>query len=305
MSRRHSVLAQPSLPLDEIRRRLEAEALPRNVGVLLDEAAEAAPDRTVLHFIETGHTFTSGALRALVNRLANGLRAAGVRRGTHVAIMLPNAPEWPITWLALGRLGAVAVPVNTRYTARELHYALDDGAAEALVIHESHLGLLADVPAPLPGISGRVIVVGEASGGHRRWRDLIDSSGPELSLDHEPGTDDLLNIQYTSGTTGFPKGCLLTHRYWLQCAKTHAGCDGRTYTRMLAPTPFFYMTPQWLTLMALFTRGTPYVAARQSAPRFIDWLHRFQIDFCLFPAAAYQQPPRAIDRAHALVRVRT
>ena len=74
---------------------------------------------------------------------------------------------------------------------------------------------------------------------------------------------------------------------------------------MLAPTPFFYMTPQWLTLMALFTRGTLYVAARQSATRFIEWLHRFRIDFCLFPAAAYKQPPRSIDRDNAIIRVST
>ena len=152
MSRREEVLAQETLPLAEIRRRLEAEALPRNVGALLDDAAEAVPDRTVLHFIDTGETFTYRDLRAAVNRLANGLIAAGVRTGTHVAVMLPNSPEWPITWLAIARIGAVAVPVNTRYTARELHYALDDGAADYLVIHESFLAILAGVPEPLPRI---------------------------------------------------------------------------------------------------------------------------------------------------------
>ena len=305
MSRREEILAQGSLPLAEIRRRLEAEALPRNVGALLDDASQAVSDRTALHFIDTGEKLTYRELRVAVNRLANGLMSAGVRKGTHVAVMLPNTPEWPITWLAIARLGAVAVPVNTRYTARELHYALDDGAAECLVIHESHLAVLAGVSAPLPRIAGRVIVVGEASGEHRRWSDLVGSSDPELTIDGQPGPEDLLNIQYTSGTTGFPKGCLLTHRYWLQCAKTHAGCDGRAYSRMLAPTPFFYMTPQWLTLMAFFTRGTLYVAARQSASRFVEWLHQFRIDFCLFPAAAYKQPPRSIDRDNAIIRVST
>ena len=117
-----------------------------------------------------------------MNRLANGLMAAGVRKGTHVAVMLPNAPEWPITWLALARIGAVAVPVNTRYTARELHYALDDGAADYLVIHESFLAVLAGLPEPVPRIVGRVIVVGEASGEHRGWRELIDSSDPALTV---------------------------------------------------------------------------------------------------------------------------
>ena len=127
MSRREEILAQGSLPLAEIRRRLEAEALPRNVGALLDDASQAVSDRTALHFIDTGEKLTYRELRVAVNRLANGLMSAGVRKGTHVAVMLPNTPEWPITWLAIARLGAVAVPVNTRYTARELHYALERG----------------------------------------------------------------------------------------------------------------------------------------------------------------------------------
>ncbi len=303
--RRERVLAEPVPPLDEIRRRIESEPLPRNLGSLLDEASDAVPDRPVLHFIDSGETFTYRSLRAAVNRLANGLLSIGVRKGTHVGVMLPNIPEWPITWLAIARIGAVTVPVNTRYTGRELHYALDDGAADYLVIHESYLPVLAAVPQPLPRIEGRVIVAGSEAAGHRRWRDLVDPSGTELSLGDEPGPEDLLNIQYTSGTTGFPKGCLLTQRYWLQCAKTHADQDGRAYSRMLAPTPFFYMTPQWLTLMAFLTRGTLYVAARQSSSRFVEWLNRYRIDFCLFPAAAYKQPPSPIDRDNAIVRVST
>jgi acyl-CoA synthetase (AMP-forming)/AMP-acid ligase II len=305
MTRREKVLAERVPSLAEVRHRLEAEPLPRNLGALLDEASDAVPDRPVLHFIDSGETFTYRELRAAVNRLTNGLTSIGVRKGTHVGVMLPNVPEWPITWLAIARIGAVIVPVNTRYTGRELHYALDDGAADYLVIHDSYLPVLAGVPDPLPRVEGRVIVVGSEAAGHRRWRDLVDPFGAELAIADEPGPEDLLNIQYTSGTTGFPKGCLLTQRYWLQCAKTHADCEGRTYSRMLAPTPFFYMTPQWLTLMAFLTRGTLYVAARQSGSRFIEWLHRYRIDFCLFSSAAYKQPPQPIDQDNAIIRVST
>lgn len=303
--RREKILAEGGPSPAEIRRRLESTTLPRNLGALLDEAADAVPDRRVLQFIDSGETFTFRELRAAVNRLANGLRSIGVRKGTHVGVMLPNVPEWPITWLAIARIGAVIVPVNTRYTGRELHYALDDGAADYLVIHDSYLPVLAAVPEPLPRIAGRVIVAGSEAAGHRRWRDLVEKFGTELSLGDEPQPEDLLNIQYTSGTTGFPKGCLLTQRYWLQCARTHADCDGRHYSRLLAPTPFFYMTPQWLTLMALMTRGTLHVAARQSGSRFIEWLNRYRIDFCLFSSAAYKQPPSPIDRDNEVIRVST
>ncbi|MCK6451783.1 MAG: acyl--CoA ligase [Alphaproteobacteria bacterium] len=303
--RREKVLAERVPPFDEIRRRIEREPLPRNLGALLDAASDAVPDRQVLHFIDSGETFTYRELRGAVNRLTNGLVSIGVAKGTHVGLMLPNVPEWPITWLAIARIGAVTVPVNTRYTGRELHHVLDDAEADYLVIHESFLPVLASVPRPLPRIEGRVVVVGTGTAEHRRWRDLVDGFGTGLDLADEPGPEDLLNIQYTSGTTGFPKGCLLSQRYWLQCARTHADQDGRAYSRLLAPTPFFYMTPQWLTLMAFLTRGTLHVAARQSASRFVDWLHRYRIDFCLFPAAAYKQPPRPIDRDNAIIRVST
>ena len=303
--RRERVLAQPVPSIAERRRRTEQEPLPRNLGALLDAAADAVPTHPALVFIDSGETFTYGELRAAVNRVTNGLLAIGVHPGTHVGVMLPNIPEWPITWLAIARIGAVIVPVNTRYTGRELHHALDDAEADYLIVHESFLPVLAAVPQPLPRIAGRVIVTGGERAGHRRWRELRDGYGPALSLPGDPGPDDLLNIQYTSGTTGFPKGCLLTQRYWLQLAKTQSEGDGRAYARMLASTPFFYMTPQWLVLMACLQRGTLYVAARQSASRFADWLHRYRINFCLFPAAAYKQPPAPHDRDNDIIRVST
>lgn len=303
--RRQKVLSEPGPSLAEIRRRLEQEALPCNVGALLDEASDVVPDRLVLQFIDSGETFTYRELRAAVNKLTYGLLSLGVRKGNHVGVMLPNIPEWPITWLAIARIGAVVVPVNTRYTARELHHVLDDAEAEYLVIHDDFLPVLSSMPSLLPAIDGRVIVVGGAAPGYQPWCDLVQPFAAELSVADQPRQEDLLNIQYTSGTTGFPKGCLLTHRYWLQLAKTQSDSEGRAYDRMLAPTPFFYMTPQWLLLMAFLQRGTLYVAARQSASRFVDWLHRYRIDFCLFPAAAFKQPPLPFDRDNNIIRVST
>ena len=92
--------------------------------------------------------------------------------------------------------------------------------------------------------------------------------------------DDLINIQYTSGTTGFPKGCMLSHRYWLLLAKVQGEHDGRTYTRVMAANPFFYMTPQWLLLMTFYSRGTLFVARRLSGSRYISWIREHRIEFC-------------------------
>jgi crotonobetaine/carnitine-CoA ligase len=129
-------------------RRVEAMTLPPNIGALLDQATTAVPDQVALHFIATGETVTYAALRDRVDRMAAALQGLGVRHGTKVAVMLPNVPEMPVTWLALARLGAVMVPVNVRYTGHELRYLLDDSAARHLVLHQEFLDVLDAVPEP-------------------------------------------------------------------------------------------------------------------------------------------------------------
>ena len=133
---------------------LEARPLPASIGALLDEAAADVPDRVALSFIASGEDLTYGALRDAVGRTATGLRAAGIRHGTHVAVMLPNIPAMPITWLALARIGAVMVPVNIRYTGTELDYVLTNSEASALVIHADYLPVV-DASAVARSLTGR------------------------------------------------------------------------------------------------------------------------------------------------------
>ena len=129
-------------------RRVEAMDLPRNIGALLDAATAEAPDAIALHFIATGLTLTYAELRQRVDRLAAALNRRGVVRGTKVAVMLPNVPEMPVTWLALARLGAVMVPVNIRYTGHELRYLLEDSGAQFLVLRDEFLPVLDAVALP-------------------------------------------------------------------------------------------------------------------------------------------------------------
>ncbi|HKS63390.1 MAG TPA: AMP-binding protein [Xanthobacteraceae bacterium] len=302
---RQAVLSTRVPAYEERRREIEASPLPANIGALIDELAASVPDRVAWNFFDQGETITYAALRTEVNRLANGLRAIGVRKGSHVGVMLPNIAAFPLTWLALARLGAVMIPVNTRYTERELHYVLDDGEADFVVIDAGLLSVLENVPQPLPRLTDQnVVVVGDAPSRYRSWS-AVKSAG---SGDTPAGVDgvlldDLLNIQYTSGTTGFPKGCMLTQRYWLVIGKVNAFRDGRTYRNILASTPFFYMDPQWQLMMTFFQRATLYVAERQSASRFMEWVRRYAIDFTLLPNVILKQPPSPHDRNNALIRV--
>jgi crotonobetaine/carnitine-CoA ligase len=95
---------------------------------------------------------------------------------------------------------------------------------------------------------------------------------------------------------------MLTHRYWVVAGKVNAFRDGKHYARILAPTPFFYMDPQWLLVMAIYLRGTLFVARRQSSSRFMEWVRKLKIEFCLLPWVVCKQPPHELDGTNDVKR---
>ena len=286
-------------------RQLEAEPLPPSTAALLDQATVEVPDQLAWRFIDSGESYTSREVQAMVNRIASGLAQLGVRKGSHVAMMVPNVPQFPVTWLAIGRLGAVLVPVNVSYTARELDYILNDGKAEFLVIAEQFLPILGTMtqrPAQLD--DARVVVVGQAGAEQHSWQALHDAGDASFEAPEAVALDDLLNIQYTSGTTGFPKGVLQAQRYWITQSKINAFRDGLRFERILISTPFYYMDPQWLLLMAFHQRATAYIAAKQSTSRYTEWLRTWRIQFSLMPAEVmFKNPPAADDGDNEIRRV--
>ena len=212
---------------------------PGSMGALLAASAAADPDRPAVVFFKAGETLTRRDLHRRSARLAHGLRAAGVRPGDAVAVMLPNRAEYPVTWLALVRLGAAMVPLNPRYTAREVAWVLGDAGCTHLVVDAAHLPLVAslpDLPAALE--NAHVVVRGDPGPlpGARSWQALHD--GGADTLEDAAGTGaDLAGIQCTSGTTGFPKGCLLPPDYWpMMGAATAAWLEPAGVSRMLVRT---------------------------------------------------------------------
>ncbi|QOG06048.1 acyl--CoA ligase [Aureimonas sp. OT7] len=299
------VLNLPVMPYAERRRRIEQERLPANIGELIDDAAAEAGDRQLWNFFDSGETITYAQMRRQVNGLASQLVRSGVTKGTHVGVMLPNIPAFPLTWLALGRIGAVMLPINPAYTPREVAHVMNLADAEWIVTHEATRGVVEQAVAEtlIAPLDGRMIVFGDGDCGEALdWSRLAaepaDSFVPPAPV--EPY--DLLNIQFTSGTSGFPKGCMLSQRYWISAGKVNAFRDGRRYRRLLASTPFFYMDPQWLLLMTLFQRGTLFVAARQSTSRFSAWLRDYEIEFCLLPWVLHGMHAQDHDADNRVVR---
>jgi len=293
------------MPVAERRAWIESQPLPRNIADLISQAADAAGDRLAWNFFESGERITYRDLRRAVNGLAQGLNRIGVRKGTHVAVMMPNVAAMPLSWLALGTLGAVMVPVNVNYLERELAYVINDSDAEFMLLHRQCLAVLERCMASgeIRIDPSRIFVVDPPAGSaYRDWQTLAGEPCDSYAPPEAVGLDDLLNIQYTSGTTGFPKGCLLTQRYWIVIGKVNAFRDAREYRRILASTPFYYMDPQWLLLMTFYHRATLHVAARQSVSRFMGWVREFGINFCLFPYLIFKQPPTPDDGHNEVVR---
>jgi crotonobetaine/carnitine-CoA ligase len=173
---------------------------------LLEDAAHEVPGQLLWDFFQAGARATYVEVRDAAAALASGLSRRGVQKGTVVAVMLPNVPEYPLSWLAAARLGAVVVPLNPQYTAREVQYVLEDAGATFAIVHHASVAVLEAALAQQGQLTrDRVFVVGVDAGAWEPYSTLLEGGPVESKTDARPALDDLLSIQYTSGTTGLPK----------------------------------------------------------------------------------------------------
>jgi acyl-CoA synthetase (AMP-forming)/AMP-acid ligase II len=284
---------------------MERAVLPwRNVGELLDAAADRYGSRTL--FIFEGERVSFAEARRRVDAAAHALRRLGVAQGERVSLLLPNSPAFPILWLALARIGAVAVPTNPAYQARDLAFVLRDSGAAAIVLHADYLPQLAAVRDELPALRCVAVLGGDVPAGYSDFAALCAHGAGEPLNSTVVDEEDLLNLQYTSGTTGFPKGCMLTHRYWLllgHLAGEHLRV--RDDDVNLTAQPFFYMDPQWNTALCLI-HGIPLVILpRFSASGFWPAINAHGVSFCYLlgtmPFFLLKQPENpALEQGHRL-----
>jgi len=278
----------------------QRELLGSTMPEALDAAASAWPDRLALREIEgQQRALTWSELHGSVEALRSGLEAAGVTAGDKVGVMLTNVVEFPIAWLAIVGAGATIVPLNPKYTGREIEFVLSDAgatwliAANDLVSQHAIGGRVGPVPVE------NVVSVGHSDVAGHDYAALLRAERRPRAAALDPLT--VANIQFTSGTTGLPKGCLLTHQYWVELGIYGAALDQES-VRLLADHPFYYMQNQAYLMVAMFKGGALYITPGLSRRKFMAWLHEFAIDFAWIDEDLLEHPESPLDSALALKR---
>ncbi|MGM0494976.1 MAG: long-chain-fatty-acid--CoA ligase [Armatimonadota bacterium] len=232
-----------------------------SIPVVLQQTAARVPQRPAILF--AGDTVSYAELSVTVERVAAGLAGLGVEQGDRVALLLPNCPQFAYAYLAAARLGAMAVPMNPILAPEEVAYVLTDSGAKVLVGVEKTAPLVLAMADRCDCVEHAVIAAEDVPDGAIDFRALVaeDTSG----LPAPPDAEAVACLQYTSGTTGRPKGAMLTHANLLSNARASAEAVSMTEEDVfLAVLPLFHVFGATVTMIIPITMG----AASAHVPRF-------------------------------------
>ncbi|HOZ46021.1 MAG TPA: AMP-binding protein [Candidatus Hydrogenedentes bacterium] len=260
------------------------------LGAFLEEQVRQDPDHEFIVYADRNLRFTYGEFNERVDRLAKGLLAIGIGKGDHVGIWARNVPDWLTFMFATAKIGAVLVTVNTAYKTHELAYVIEQSDMKALAIidrfrdidyvravyelvpelRSSERGRLRS--ERFPQLKSVIFIGQEKHRGMYNTRELmlLGDHHPDENLDRVKASlscQDVVNMQYTSGTTGFPKGVMLPHKnilnngYWLG-ERQRFTCD----ERVCLPVPLFHCFGCVLGVMAILTHRATMVVLETFDP---------------------------------------
>ncbi len=259
---------------------------------LLRRSAERTPEKWATAFHDQKLTFRE--IEGLSNSLANALLDLGVGKGDRVALYMTNRPEYLISFQATSKAGGVITPINPAYHEDEVAYQLNDSEARVLIVHEDRYPVAAAIRDRVPGLKHVVVIGAERPPDTHSWYDLANGfparRPPETDID--PAAD-LVALPYSSGTTGLPKGVMLTHRN-LVCNHIQCMSGGRLTDRdvLLIFLPFYHIYGTMLMGSAVGSGALQVIMERFEMETALSLTERYRVT--LF----YAVPPVLLAMTH-------
>ncbi|MDT8379293.1 MAG: AMP-binding protein [Desulfotignum sp.] len=273
---------------------MEFDARLNRIGDLVDANAEKLKNETALAYHEFGFQNTFAEFRRICRQVARGLMALGIRRGDHIALWANNLPEWVYTQFGSAMAGAVLVTVNTNFRAFELEYLLEQSDTTTLIMTHGvrepneYIRILKQVcpqidhcdpgelkTEKLPYLKNVVLLGDDSINGAFTWGRLMEMGDriSDAELDERAAgidADDVTMIQYTSGTTGYPKGVMLTHRNLIGNARSMAEIMALSPDDTLCiPVPFFHCFGCVIGTMCCTVSGTAMAPVTSFKPEVV------------------------------------
>ena len=247
-----------------------------NIRDLLETQTEKYPDKIFLFFNDEKITYSE--FNSTVNKVGNAFQKMGIKKGDMVALMIPNSPAFLYMWMALNKLGAVAVPINVAFKENEIEYILKHSGAVGIAIHEDCYPIFRRIEKDsLPNLK-RVVFCGtqDTPEGTVPFSALLKEKEALARVDISD--EDIAICIYTSGTTGRPKAVLNSHKNWVLTGEAYAYTVGITSEdRVMTPNPLFHANAQVYSTMGTLTAGASLVLLeRFSASLILEQARQFK-----------------------------
>ncbi len=258
---------------------------------VLDRMVEEFPDQYAFRYTTCDYTRTYAQFRDDVDQFARALIGMGVKQGSHVAVWATNVPAWYIAFWATTKIGAVLVTVNTSYKIHEVEYLLRQSDSHTLIMVDGYkdsdyVGIIRDLCPELADAEAgqplhlkrlpflrNIVTIDSKQPGCLSWEEAL-AMGESVPVEEvyrralAINKNDVCNMQYTSGTTGFPKGVMLTHYNVVNNGKTIGDCmDLSTADRMMIQVPMFHCFGMVLAMTAAMTHGVTLSPIPAFSPR--------------------------------------
>jgi carnitine-CoA ligase len=275
----------------------------QNIKELTERAATIWGDKVGLIFDEFNEQLTYKEINEKTNLIAKVLLKLGVKEKNRVAVMLNNRPDFPLTWLAIGKIGAIMVPINIFYKEFDAKYLLEHSEANVVITSSEYIPLLKKIQKSINSIKEIVSVDDDSFKDVPYLGDLVAAEDNQYSPPSSVYSETIMNIQYTSGTTGRPKGCMLSHNYWMSFARSNVL---QPYPKinendvLLTAQPFYYMDPQWNVITSLASGAPLIILDRFHPSTFWEKIREYKVTFfyCLgiMPVLMLKMPKSPLDR---------